>query len=376
MDPQQLASFRDETEKIAAEKRSSLLLAGLGSHLLSNAAFRGFTATRAGHAFEAGQFATGLRHAEQAKKLNPVVSNIATYGIGPESLANYELGQHLGSQTAQMGKGKRYRFLKKLRKNVAMTEHIRQAPLGRAVVPAVNRVLDNRTGFMDKLPTVAAGAKTTPAQTMGSLALGGGLASLAPDTVVHMGLNAVRQAVGTSKSGQRFLVNQLKEGVTGQPMNRVVAAGQDFLVSPGSRYARSLGESVQKELVTNPSGAAKAYSSLSGQALGTPLARQHLTADQLGTAKAVLPGVRQAGQVVANDPANAARLLADVRPHIPELRASVRQLPHMLEQARQAPHQVLNQVTAHLSPATTARPALTNMPPQITAPRAIGVMAQ
>jgi hypothetical protein len=268
-----------------------------------------------------------------------------------------------------MGKGQRYRFLKKLRKNVAMTDQIRQAPLGRAVVPAVNRVLDNRAGFMDRLPTVAAGAKATPAQTMGSVALGGGLAALAPDTAVHMGLNAVRQAIGTSKPGQDFLLNQLREGVVGQPMNRAVAAGQDFLVSPGSRYARSLGESVQKEFVTNPRAASKAYASLTGQALGTPLARQHLTTEQMQTAKAALPAARSVGDTVANEPAAAKQVLQGAVSQVSDVKERARQDPQfaetlrhiaqnpgqVLNQARQNPSQALNRAIALAKPAP-ARP--------------------
>jgi hypothetical protein len=251
MHPVVVAAFQDELQKIAVDPITMAAL-GAGAHLGANSAFKAFSNTGAGHRFEAGQLASGYDHALKGQKLNPIAQNIANYGVGPEALAHYNLGQGLGTQLADMGKGGRYRFLKKLRKNIAVTEHIKDAPIARAVVPGINRILDNNMGVMSKLPTVAAGSTPTLAQRGVSAALSAGAIAVAPDTAVHMGLNAIRSAVGNSAKGQDFMKKQFVEGAKGNMMNSAAGFAQDIAVSPGSRYPRMLGEAVAKEIGTAP----------------------------------------------------------------------------------------------------------------------------
>lgn len=251
MHPITVSAFEDELQRIKeAMDPITLAALGAGAHFGANSGFKAFTGTKAGHRFEAGQLADGYTHALEGKKLNPVARNVANYGVGPESLAHYDVGQGLGTQLSTMGKGDRYRYLKKMRKDIAMTQHIKEAPIARAVIPGINRILDNKPGMMSRIPTVAANAQTTFGQKAMSAALGAGAVAAAPDTAIHMGLNAVRSAVGGSSKGKEFMGKQFAEGAKGNMMNNSLGFAQDIAVSPGSRYPRLLGESVAKEIGT------------------------------------------------------------------------------------------------------------------------------
>jgi hypothetical protein len=277
--------FKTGLEACAAEaetrrKQGSLLLSALGLHAGANAAFKAHGALT-GHSGEGPQFATGFRHGLEGQKLHPVASNVMTYGIGPESLVNYQLGQQLGQQTSGMSKGQTYRTLKKIRKNTAMTSDIQKAPLGRAVVPGINRILSDQRTWRDKVPTVARDAAPTLAQRAASGGLGAAaIAAAGPEAVVHMGLNAARKAVAGSDFGKKFMRTQATRGALQGPSEGIASTlkgwAQDLGVSPGSRYTRQLGEALHRETVNNPGGAAKFMRSMAGLGAQSPAGQAHL----------------------------------------------------------------------------------------------------
>jgi len=265
----------DETREIEKTAILGSLALGAGLHMGSNALYKGFVRnTDRGRGFEAGQVATGYRHGLEGKKINPIARNVATYGVGPESLVNYDLGTELGKQLAPMGKGKRYRQLKKLRKNVAMSEHVRHAPMGESVVPAVNRILGNKQGFMDKIPTVAAGAAPTLGQRAVSAGIGAAAIAAEPHTAVHMGVNGIRNFVGRSKQGQTFMKEQFKQGLQHGNLSRPAQHAADLVISPAAFDTRRLGAAMRAEAQADPTRAGRIGMSLGGQASLMPGVRE------------------------------------------------------------------------------------------------------
>lgn len=246
---------------------------GAGLHMGANAGFKTFRNSHAGHEFEANQIASGYRQAIAGKKVNPVVRNVATFGVGPEVMVNYDLGQGLGGQMKDMSKGKRYRTLKKLRKNVAMTTHVKEAPVGKSIVPAVNRILDGRTGIMDKMPTVASNAAPTMGQKALSAGLGAAAVAAEPHAAIHMGINATRRAVATSSKGKEFMRDQFVNGVRRGGVSKAVSAATDLAVSPAALDTRRLGAAMAKEHAANPRLARRVAASLGGQAYQMPAAK-------------------------------------------------------------------------------------------------------
>lgn len=228
----------------------TLALTG-GLHAGANAIMKGLRNSHVGHKIEAAQMATGMRHALTKKKLNPIVNNIATYGIGPESLVSYQAGNALGNQMTGLGKGGQYKYLKKLRKNMAMTNELKNAPMTKDIVPAVNRVLENRNSFMDKLPTVAHDAKPTVLQRAASTGIGAAAIAAEPHSAIHMGINAIRNRVGKSSLGTKFMKNQFVQGVRNGEASPLVSNASDLLISPAALDTQRLGAALTKE-TANP----------------------------------------------------------------------------------------------------------------------------
>lgn len=266
------------------------LALGAGLHAGANLGFRTFRGTEAGKHFQAGQMASGYNQALQGQKINPVARNVATFGVGPESMVPYDMGQALGGQMAGLGKGDQYRQLKKMRKNMAMTTHLKNAPGTSEVVPAINRILDQKKGFMDKLPTVPIGAKPTLGQNLMSGGLAAGAIAAEPHTAIHMGINATRDAIARDRipdfirtrlpgldkrfpnlanrlSGKKFMKDQFEAGVDrGMPSPKATLA-TDLAVSPAALDTRRIGSALAAEYKDNP----QAMRRLGGSALGTAL---------------------------------------------------------------------------------------------------------
>jgi hypothetical protein len=307
-----------EIEKAALDPIST----GLVMHVAANSGYKFLRSRKAGHRLEAGQVATGYRHALGNRNIHPVARNVATFGLGPESLVNYDLGQELGNSLKGMSKGKRYRQLKKLRKNVAMAPHTREAPMGRSVVPAVNRILSGQQGVMDKVKHVPANAPVTMAQKALSLGLGGAAIAAQPDTAIHMGINATRKMIGNSDQGKRFFRDQFAQGLDAGPISKAKELASDFLISPAALDTRRLGAAMSKDTVDNKPLARRLGTSVLGQFRETPRgsamlgrargASQIPSADMQGkfidyisdpnNRGVVIPGLNIADKVVGQNP--------------------------------------------------------------------------
>lgn len=246
-----------------------------GLHMGANALMKGLRGSHLGHKIEAAQMATGLRHAVAGKTLNPIAKNIANYGIGPESMMSYQAGSALGETLQGAGKGKQYKYLKKLRKNVAMTDSLKGAPITKDIVPAVNRVLQNRTSLMDKIPTVDKGAKTTLLQRGVSAGLGALAISADPHSALHMGVNALRDQVSKSRMGETFAKKQFKDGLTKGAPSPLMSNISDILISPAAMDARRFASSTRDEAL-NPK-AMRLLKSTMGSSVQLPQVRDGLT---------------------------------------------------------------------------------------------------
>lgn len=232
------------------EKQAVLgtMAAGAGLHMATNLGMKMLKGTKAGHKMESAMMAAGMRRGAQGKQLGHITRDIARYGVGPETLVPHEVGRRIGAESAKMSKGRRIKLLKKLRKNIASSPELREAPVTGPMVGAINRVLQGKKSLADKLPTVAEGAKRSKASRAASAALGAGAAIAEPHSALHMGLNVARAQTAKSKAGKRFLGKQLEKGLKGKKMNPALAAATDLAVSPGALDTRRLGLAARKEL--------------------------------------------------------------------------------------------------------------------------------
>lgn len=242
---------RAQLEAFSKEKTAIIgaIGGGLLGHLALNAGYKAFNKSSIGHRFESGQMASGFRQGVGGTKVHPNVRDAATLTVGPESLVNYDVGRSLGTQMAGYSKGQRYRQLKKLRKNVAMSDQIRQAPIGKHVVPAVNQVLAGKSGLMDRLPQVAASSQPTALQRAATVGVAGALGVASPEAGIHFGITSARRLLGGGKVGKAVRNRQLKKSLTDSPgaVSRLRSAATDMAVSPAFLDTYRLGQAVRAD---------------------------------------------------------------------------------------------------------------------------------
>lgn len=270
--PEQMNSFREEMEKQAI--LGSLAL-GAGLHVGANAAFKTLRSTHTGHQLEQSQFASGYQHALKGQKMNPVLRNVATYGVGPESVVHYDLGQALGKEMSGLSKGRRYRQLKKLRKSVALSPELQKAPMGKSLIGAVDKIIlpQKEPGMISRMAgrvfkPVAANAKPTLGQKLVSGGLGAAAVAAEPHSAIHMGINATRKAIATSGPGRKFMKSQFMKGVRGEEApGKLRQLATDLVVSPAALDTRRLGTALHSEVSRRGAGGA---AKLVGSAMGLP----------------------------------------------------------------------------------------------------------
>jgi hypothetical protein len=245
--------FNSFTKEKTAILESMLLGAGL--HVGANALQKGFRNSQMGHNYEHDQIAKGYQHALEGRQINPVLKNIKTIGIGPESMLHYNIGHKLGTKMSRLPENARSLALNTMRNGVASSRHIQKAPLGNAVVGGIDRILSPKPqGMVGRLmgkvfPTVAAGSKPTIGHRLVSSGIGAATVAAAPHSAIHMGFNAARRGIATSEIGKGFMKSQFLKGVQGATAPSRLRQGlTDMLVSPAALDTRRLGTAIHSEI--------------------------------------------------------------------------------------------------------------------------------
>lgn len=335
LDQARLDGFFDEMEKIAEKEKIAIdpittLVAGAGMHAGLNAGMKALRHTNLGRGLEASQVATGLQHAFTGRQIRPGFQVAARYGIGPESLVNYDMGRALGGQLSEMSRGRQFRFLKKLRKNIAGAGLTSSAPVLGALpkdpalakeIQAIRSMGGNAASAARKAEDVpiwgplsagvdkylSQGAHPAPESALGRLTrrittspasdpgtvgkavagvLGAGAVVAEPHLALHGAMTAGRNLLSKSRTGQRFMRNEAVlgalEGSLGERLSPGISALSDLALSPAALDSRkamgALGAKV-REIGQNPSalrGRSHALKSLMGQATELPVLREPL----------------------------------------------------------------------------------------------------
>jgi len=245
------------------------------------------------------QLAKGVREGLSGKK-RPTSSRTLELASGPELFANRPVGQELGENLREMSKGKRYRFLKKLRKEVASTPELRKTPVFEDVVGGVNKLFAG-----GKLPKAKKGMEF-PREMMGKpqRAWEGGIkpylpiaavGTAVPKVMVHSGVNLARLGTAYSKPGKKYMREEATKGVVGKYLpslkrSKGMERAVDTLVSPmaGSRGPRTVANDLARLAETNP----KRFVRLAGLAGHIPEFRKSVI-QAVQKARGVAPEVRE-----------------------------------------------------------------------------------
>lgn len=193
--------------------------------------------------------ASGMTHGREGRQMHPVVERMLSRGLGAESLAPYHAGRAMGKQPEGFTPEQRENFLRTGSGIIKGTEHLSKAPVVGSIPGAVEAA--KKPGWLHKLiPTSAAGTKfeDLPAwQKVIPTAVGGAAAIAEPGLAGHFAINKLREHIGQSDTGKKFLANELAQGARGIPHPAWRKHLMELGLSPATTDPRAIGLAMNKE---------------------------------------------------------------------------------------------------------------------------------
>lgn len=223
---------------------------GLGLHMGSNLLQKGLRRWAPG--LGQRQFASGLAHGLEGKKMHPIMDAAIRYGAGPEYLAQYGMGQLASKQVAGMSPAQRDAYLHQAGSMLGETKHLAKAPIIGDMPGGIAAYRKGDQRWFHKLmPTVAQGAKTPWWQKAVVPAMAAGATALNPAAALHWGpqlaVNTIRDRISKSFRGKKFMANELAQGARGVPVSAARKHLTDLLLSPAVNAPRDIGLAANKE---------------------------------------------------------------------------------------------------------------------------------
>jgi hypothetical protein len=224
------------------------LAIGGGLHVGANIGQKILRRTNVGKRMEQSQFASGLAHSLQGKKLHPATENVMRYGLGPESLAHYEAGHAVGKQLAGLSPDKRAAALRQMGSALGESSHMVGAPMFRSMPGGIERFLKGQPGWMERnLTAVPATGETPLHQRLIAPALGVAAVAAAPHTAPQFIVNALRDRILKSRVGRSFAIKELAQGARGKTVSPLRRGLTDLFLSPAANDPRDIGLAANKE---------------------------------------------------------------------------------------------------------------------------------
>lgn len=299
-------------EKIAI--MGGLVIGGSLLHVGTNAVMKGIKTLSPGKKILHKLYDAGYGHALQNKRISPAVAKPMNYLIGPESMVEPSVGSLVGRFGRIRGKAKKPNqierldrrigdivdrevdkhigsegyvhpvFLNEFKKNVKdlIKDPAKRLPILRNEVPIeVQRapILDSMFSSHysanpknlsrwdpRRLLTVHGRGKSPVSNAVGSAVLGAGMVASPTHGAVQMGISRLRELVGGTNYGRKFIKRQFLSGLSGESVPRWKEIATDMVLSPAaldprriglainSGYSRKLGIPITKEMVEKMRG--------------------------------------------------------------------------------------------------------------------------
>lgn len=244
------------------EKQASLLgLLGMGAamHIAPNAMMKGIKSTRAGQNALAGTFSAGMDAGMNGMKLHPNFQNFMSYGVGPESLADYHLGRSLGQRVAQktqnMDPERQERFLNKAKGMAKAHINSFENPQEVDKIPMLNSVKhyieghgENKVKDTFNKLSVPETQGTTWKNRLGDAGMLAGAAAINPHLLLQPALSGTRKVLAKSALGQQMVTKGFYNGQEGKQISKPRELATDMLVSPSVLDSYRIGKGMHENL--------------------------------------------------------------------------------------------------------------------------------
>ena len=201
------------------------------------------------------QMASGLSHGMSGRTMHPIMERLISRGLGAESLAPYHAGQALAKTTEGLDPAARASVLRTGGRIARGTEHLSKAPIVGSAPGAIDIATAKKPGllhrFLQKVtPTAPVGTKfeNLPAwQRIIPTAIGAPLSVAHPALAGHFAINKIRESVGNSDFGKKFIANELAQGARGIPHPEWRKQVMELGLAPSTTAPREIGLAANKE---------------------------------------------------------------------------------------------------------------------------------
>ncbi|MFE9081992.1 hypothetical protein [Bacillus mobilis] len=233
----------------------SLLGTAAAIHIAPNLAMKAVKSTKTGQKALAATFGAGVDMGRKGQKLQHTVKDFMEYGIGPESLVEYEMGQSVGHRLQGLPEHVQTEALKIFREQVkeqfsSLTD-IQKQELDKT--PYVNTLIHYAEGKDDgklkdalmklSIPESEEKKLRHHVTNMGIL---GGVGMVEPHALMQPAISAARKYTAQSAYGKKFMKNSFKKGLQGKMTPKLGQVATDMLISPAALDAMRVGSTLSK----------------------------------------------------------------------------------------------------------------------------------
>lgn len=261
------------------------LLAGTGFHVASNIGVKALKrpgkllkkvpgverASKAMASQRESQLAKGVREGLSGTP-RPTSSKTIEMGTVPELFINRPIGEAAGKELRQLSRGKQYRALKKLRKEVASTPGLRKTPVFEDMVGGINKLLDPKAPKLPKAKKApdfdyASRASKIWEETVKPALPLAAAAAIKPSAGVHAGTNLTRLRIGQSELGKKYVKQQATLGALDKRLphmrqSKTKKTLTDVFLSPAARDPRKISRDLMDLAEKDPRRLARLAGSL------------------------------------------------------------------------------------------------------------------
>lgn len=232
-----------------------LLGAAAAIHIAPNLAMKAVKSTKVGHQALTATFGAGVDMGRTGRKLQHTVKDAMEYGIGPESLVEYHMGQKLGQRIKDLPDDEQAEFLsafKEKTKDVfsGLTD---QQKKDLEKTPYLNTLVHYSEGKDDGKLKNALMKLSIPEKEekklrhhMANMGILSGVGFLEPHALMQPAISAARKYTAKSEFGKKVMKDNFEKGYQGKDMHKLTRGAIDMVVSPSVLDPMRLGQTLHK----------------------------------------------------------------------------------------------------------------------------------
>lgn len=252
-------AFNAHKNEVGLSKRASLLgLLGLGTaiHVAPNLAMKAIKNTETGQKGLTGLFSAGVDMGRTGRKMHPNLQSAMEYGIGPESVVEYQLGRSMGSRLSNMAPERQERFINKakgmtnayLNRNPEYAKKLDEVPILNSVKHYFDGKGENKVKDFFMKASVPKDQPVTWKNKAGNLAALGGAAAVDPHILMQPALSGIRKQIAKGPMGSKIFDKGFNQGNSGAPLSKTKETLIDLAVSPSVLDPYRMGKAMKESL--------------------------------------------------------------------------------------------------------------------------------